>query len=155
MSGDPAEVAFDGELFDPASVMAAAHGLARSLRVWVKPDGRGGTLARVSPPEGADALRDEAAAQELRRRISVATRPLREYIVTQSLLAAGGERRDTGGSPTPALTPEEEAEVDRLIAEAESEISEKVALFEAAGATEPTWEERERATGDPDTAKAP
>lgn len=152
---DTAELEFDGKTYHPDAVMAAAHALARSLRVWLKADGKGGTLARVSPPEGADALRDEAAAQELRRRIAVDTRPLREYIVTQSLLAAGGERQAPAGVPAPALTPEEEAEVDRLIAEAEKEISEKVSRFEAAGEPEPTWEDRERAAGDAAPRKAP
>lgn len=152
---DCAEVTFDGAVFHPDAVLAAAHALARNLRVWLKSDGRGGTLARVSPADGADALRDEAAAQELRRRISTQTRPLREYIVTQSLLAAGGERQAPGGTAGPALTPEEEAEVDRLIAEAEKEISEKVSKFEAAGEPEPTWEERNGAPDGPARNPAP
>lgn len=152
---DTAELRFDGTLYHPESVLAAAHVLARRLRVSLKPDGKGGTLARVSPPEGAPALEDEAAAQELRRRVAADTRPLREYIVTQALLSAGGERRAPGAEGAPALTPEEEAEVDRLIAEAEKEISEKVARFEAAGDPASTWEERNRAAGGPDPGKAP
>ena len=152
---DTAELEFDGSLYKPDSVLAAAHALARRLRVWLKPDGRGGTLALVSPADGADALRDEAAAQELRRRIAVETRPLREYIVTQALLAAGGERQAPAGTAPAPLSPEEEAEVDRLIAEAEKEIAEKVSRFEAAGEPEPTWEERPRAPGDPDRDQAP
>ncbi|TBR25581.1 hypothetical protein EPO15_01940 [bacterium] len=152
---DAAELEFDGALFHPDAVLAAAHALARRLRVSLKPDGRGGTLARVSPPEGADALLDEAAAQELRRRIAVETRPLREYIVTQSLLSAGGERTGAPAASSPALSPEEEAEVDRLIAEAEKEIAEKVSRFEAAGEPEPTWEERARAADGPAENPAP
>ena len=80
---------FDGAVFHPDAVLAAAHVLARTLEVSLEADGRGGTRAHVSPPDGAPALRDEAAAQELRRRVAAANRPLREYIVTRSLLSAG------------------------------------------------------------------
>lgn len=120
-----ARVAFDGAVFHPESVLAAAHVLARTLDVVLEADGRGGTLARVSPPEGEAALRDEAAAQELRRRVAAANRPLREYIVTRSLLSAG--------SPAPVPVPQDQRELERLVVEAERRIAEKAARFAQEG----------------------
>ncbi|MBI3297199.1 MAG: hypothetical protein HYZ75_03480 [Elusimicrobia bacterium] len=130
-------VALDSEIYHPDAVLGAAHVLARRMRVWLRPDGRGGTQARLANAEGGrlkaatlEALfLDEAAAQELRRRSGAANRALREYIVTQALLSAGRERRDL----PPALSPEEDAEVDRLIAEVEGELAAKAAGFDADG----------------------
>ena len=128
------ELVFDGSVYHPDSVLAAAHVLARGLRAWLKPDGHGGTVARLAPTGGGglapllDAFRDEAAAQELRRRVAEANRGLREYVVTQALLAAAEPFR--AGA---ALSPEDDAEVDRLIAAVEREIAEKAARFEEDG----------------------
>lgn len=116
-----AQMSFDGAVFHPDSVLAAVHVLARRLTVTLEADGRGGTLARVAPAEGAAALRDEAAAQELRRRIAAGNRTLREYIVTRSLLSAGTQ---TGA---PAL--QDVGELDGLLTEVEREIAEKIAHF--------------------------
>lgn len=116
---------FDGAVFHPDAVLAAAHVMARTLEVSLEADGRGGTRARVSPPDGAPALRDEAAAQELRRRVAAANRPLREYIVTRSLLSAG--------SPTPVPVPHDQRELERLVVEAERRIAEKAARFAQEG----------------------
>lgn len=144
----PVGVALDAAVYHPDSVLGAAHVLARRMRVWLRSDGRGGTRARLANADGGSlkpaALEamflDEAAAQELRRRAAVANRTLREFIVTQALLSAGGERK---GPPAP-LSPEEDAEVDRLIAEVEREIAAKASAFDARA--EPTWEE---GRGDP------
>lgn len=152
---DSAEVAFDGKLFHPDSVLAAAHVLARNLRIELADDGEGGTLAYVSPASGADTLRDEAAAQELRRRIAVETRPLRQFIVTQSLLAAGGERQASAAALSPAPNPVQISEIDRLIDEAEKEIEKKVSVFEAAGNSNPAGEDGGRIHSDPNKGKAP
>lgn len=116
-----AEVHFDGTVFHPDSVLAAAHVLARRMTVTLEPDGRGGTLARVAPAEGAAALRDEAAAQELRRRIAAGNRTLREYVVTRSLLSAG--------APPCPPAPQDAGELDGLLAEVERDIAEKSARF--------------------------
>lgn len=123
-----AKVPFDGAVYHPDSVLAAAHVLARRLTVTLEPDGRGGTLARVSPAEGAAALRDEAAAQELRRRIAAGNRTLREYIVTRSLLSAGAPACPPPRRPgLPA--PQDAGDLDRLLAEVERDIAEKSARF--------------------------
>lgn len=145
--GSTMTLEFEAAVFHPDSVLSAAHVLARSMRVWLAPDGRGGTTARLAPADGAppegmaDRFRDEVAAQELRRRVSAANRGLREYIVTQALLSAGGERAGGAGSGGPALSPEEDAEIDRLIAEVEKDIESKAAQFEAGGDVGRTWEE--------------
>lgn len=136
---DSAWVAFDGAVYHPDSVLAAAHVLARTLDVVLEADGRGGTRARVSPPGGEAALRDEAAAQELRRRVAAANRPLREYIVTRSLLSAG--------SPAPVPVPQDQRELERLVVEAERRIAEKAARFAQEG-------DRERPR-DADPGRAP
>ena len=121
-----ASVPFDGAVYHPDSVLAAAHVLARRFTVTLKPDGRGGPLAAVEPAAGVDVLRDEAAAQELRRRIAAANRTLREYVVTRSLLSAGGS----------VPVPEERGDLEGLIAEAERQIAEKAARFEQEGELE-------------------
>ena len=153
------EFVLDAGVFHPDSVLAAAHVMTRSMRVWLKPEGKKGTVVRVGPREGgaADAeleslFREEAAAQELRRRVSAANKGLREYVVTQALLSAAGERPEANG---PALSKEEDAEIDRLISEVEAEIAEKAARFDPAP-TGTTWEESGgRSPEGPESGKAP
>ncbi|TPW21024.1 MAG: hypothetical protein FD126_1098 [Elusimicrobia bacterium] len=120
-----AQIVFDAELYQADSVLAAAQVLARRLAVVIKPDGRGGLVARVRPSEGAEALLEEAGAQELRRRVAAANRTLREYVVTRSLLSAGG--------PAVAPVPEDRRELERLVLEAERSIAQKAARFEEEG----------------------
>lgn len=138
------EFILDGGVFHADSVLAAAHVMARRLRVWLKPDGKGGTVVRAALREGEDGagdpeslFREEAAAQELRRRVSAANKGLREYVVTQALLAAAGERPEAHAG---VLSKEEDAEIDRLISEVEAEIEAKAARFDP-GAAGKTWEE--------------
>lgn len=130
-------LSLDGAVYHPDAVLAAAHVLARRLRVWLRSDGRGGTRASLAAAVGApfDAAAaealflDEAAAQELRRRAAAANAGLREYVVTQALLAAGP---DPQGAPAPP-PPGGDAELERLIAEAERELEDKAARFAQEG----------------------
>ena len=111
---EPAErtLSFDPAATHPDALAAAAHVFAGRAEVWL---GEDEVTLRVADAAALDALAAEFLAevnsQELRRRIAAATRPLREYIITQALLAAAGERAaapSTPSSSTPAAKPDPE-----------------------------------------------
>lgn len=92
---------FDPAAYHPDALAAAAHLFAGRAEVWL---GEDEVTLRVSDPAALDALAAEFLAevnvQELRRRIAAANRTLREYIITQALLSAAGERTSSPATPT-------------------------------------------------------
>lgn len=92
---------FDPAAYHPDALAAAAHLFAGRAEVWL---GEDEVTLRVADPAALDALAAEflaeANTQELRRRIAAANRTLREYIITQALLAAAGERASSPATPT-------------------------------------------------------
>lgn len=103
---------FDPAAYHPDALAAAAHLFAGRAEVWL---GEDEVTLRVADAASLDALAAEFLAevnsQELRRRIAAANKPLREYIITQALLAAAGERATAPSgpsSPAPASKPDPE-----------------------------------------------
>lgn len=115
---------------DEEAVLAAAHAFSDRAEVWTT-DGGVELEAKEGAAADAEALdrlasefREELVAQELRRRIAASNRSVREYLITQALLAAANEQ---GQQPAEAqlgnLTGDQEDEIARLIQEAEQELS--------------------------------
>lgn len=109
-------LSFDAEAYHADSLAAAAHLFAGRAEVWL-----GEHEVTLRAKEGSDlgALAAEFLAEvnssELRRRISAANRPLREYIITQALLSASGERpapQAVPASPSPSAPAPEGGEGD-------------------------------------------
>ncbi|MFH1724376.1 MAG: hypothetical protein ABII00_07120 [Elusimicrobiota bacterium] len=131
----------DAAVYHPDSVLRAAHVMAGKLRIRIGPMKSGVSHVVLEAVEAsgavalsalADDFLDEAAAQELRRRVAADNRTVREYIITLALLSASGERPLAAEKPpateraaSPRLSQEEEAEIDRLIEEAEREIKQR------------------------------
>lgn len=127
------------------TVRYAAHSLGGSAYVLLKPLPGGRVLAEFSPKPGAPsglpalfraALKDEA----LRERVAEQNRELREFMLLKALTwrPRPPDREDSG------LTPQQEKELNDLIAQIEGEIK-----AEAAGAKQgdplgitATWEEK-------------
>lgn len=99
--GSERTLEFDPAATHPDALAAAAHVFAGRAEVWL---GEDEVTLRVADTASLDALAAEFLAevnsQELRRRIAAANKPLREYIITQALLAAAGER--AAGPPGPS-----------------------------------------------------
>ena len=121
----------DAATYHPDSVLEAAHVLAARARVWLRKVPRGTEAlvearGSVSSPGLGEEFLDEVSAQELRRRIAERNRPIREYIVTQALLAASGPAHSGASRENAPLSAADEEEIDRLIREAEKEIEGKI-----------------------------
>lgn len=119
-----AVVKVEGGSVHEESLMMAAHVLSRAAEVWL---GEGEVELKPKAGQDLEALAaefaEEVLAQELRRRVAAANRSVRDYIVTQALLSAAGQ----GSAPPPEqqmgnLSADQEEEIQRLIAEAESEL---------------------------------
>jgi His-Xaa-Ser system protein HxsD len=110
---------------------------------------RGKTLLTLRPKAAGTTLEDlekvfsaEYETQKVRWAIFKNNAPIREYLVQQALLQAQGKAPEPA-PPSDELTPDQRAEIDRLIAEVEEELK-------ALGPGKPadpkgisaTWEER-------------
>lgn len=87
-----------------------------------------------------DAFVTELLNQALRQRLVAANRSIMEHVITRALVSAQAEPPE--GAPE-ALTADQQAEIDKLIAEAEAEIA---TLSKRKGGADPlgitkTWEE--------------
>lgn len=140
--------------YDLDAVRYAAHAVSGAAYVFISPAGRGTVAVKFTfkpraagggPADAAKLLqsrfREELADEKLRAAIADANRGLREFMILKALSyeeppAPGGE--DSG------LTPEQEKELDALIAQVESEIKKEssgTAAADPLGITR-TWEER-------------
>ncbi|MFH1724833.1 MAG: hypothetical protein ABII00_09450 [Elusimicrobiota bacterium] len=121
-------VTLDPGAIHPDAVLGAAQVLTRKAEVWVRKNGLTLRPKKRSSRRALEALAEEfseeAIAQELRRRIAADNRSVREFIITQALLAAAGER---GERPDPARSAgpsgNEQNEIQELIREAEWELN--------------------------------
>lgn len=126
------------------SVRYAAHSLGGSAYALLKPS-PGGVLVELSPKKGSAAalpglLRAALEDERLRERVAADNRELREFMLLKALTwrPRPPEKDDAG------LTPQQEKELNDLIAQIEGEIK-----AEAAGAASAdplgitsTWEEK-------------
>lgn len=131
-----------------AVVQGAAHLLAD--RAWAVIERRRGGLAVTLSPKDECGAAELAALgalfnqlvsnQALRQRLADGNREILEYIVSHALVPAAPQ--PDSEHPAAPLTPQQQTEIDRLILEADTEISE----LKKRGAEDPlgirkTWEE--------------
>jgi hypothetical protein len=134
--------------YDLDAVRYAAHASSGAAHVFIRLDGPGAVVAEFTPKGRtagkavAAAFRAELAEEKLRVAIYAANRELRDFMILKAL-----SKEDT---PPPApqddsgLTPEQEKELDALIAQVESEIKQEAAAGTAGdplGITR-TWEDK-------------
>ncbi|MFA6434580.1 MAG: hypothetical protein WCW52_07790 [Elusimicrobiales bacterium] len=137
----------------PDTIRYAAYAVSGEAYVFIKPEA-GGTAVEFTPKSGnrgtesgtAKALlkrfQEELEDEKLRAAISDANLPLREFMILKALsytAPPGGVRRDDSG-----LTPEQEKELNALIAQVEREIRKESAgrrTKDPLGLTR-TWEEK-------------
>jgi len=87
---------------DEEAVLAAAHAFAGRAEVWTTDGGveleaqEGSGLDAAGLESLAEEFNEELVAQELRRRIAASNRSVREYLITQALLAAANEQGQHG-----------------------------------------------------------
>ena len=129
-------------------ILQAAHAFARDVVVRLERSGRG-VLLRLAPKKGLEeppqreAFREnferELSTQAVRCGIAEANRPVLEHVVSLALRPSAAPQ----AAPAPGdLTPEQRAEIDRLIAEVEAELrAEDKAQKDPLGITA-TWEEK-------------
>jgi His-Xaa-Ser system protein HxsD len=128
---DQQRVSFEvGDAIDEEAVLAAAHAFSSRVEVWETDDGveleaKGDSkLDEAGLRALAAEFSEELVAQELRRRIAAENRSVREYLITQALLAAANEQgRQPADSQLGNLSGDQEDEIQRLIQEAEEELS--------------------------------
>lgn len=128
------------------AVRYAAYAVSDAAYVFIAPAGKGAAVLELTPKAAAPApglarrFAEELKDEELRARIFDANRELREFMILKALSgeqAAAAQPEDSG------LTPEQEKELDALIAQVESEIKKE----SAGGGKDPlgltsTWEEK-------------
>ena len=133
---------------DLDAVRYAAHAVSDAAHVFIKP-GYGGAVALEFSPKSAPAakglaprFREELKDEKIRAAIFDSNRELREFMILKALAyeetPAAAQKEDSG------LTPEQESELDALIAQVESEIKKESAGTKAKdplGITR-TWEEK-------------
>ncbi|MBI4352228.1 MAG: hypothetical protein HY550_12400 [Elusimicrobia bacterium] len=129
------------------SVRYAAHSLGGLAYALIKPLPGGRVLVDLSPRPGsgaaaglAERFRRELEDEKLRERVSSANRELREFLLLKALnyRPKPPEKDDSG------LTPQQEKELNDLIAQIEGEIKAETAKGASAdplGITS-TWEEK-------------
>ncbi len=89
-----------------------------------------------------DAFLNELLNQALRQKLVASNRSIMEHVITRALVSATAEPETPQAAPD-ALTADQQAEIDKLIAEAEAEIA---SLAKRKGNADPlgitkTWEE--------------
>ena len=106
---------------------------AKMLNVTLRPKGARGAADLAALKR---AFEDEVAAQRVRWAVARSNRPVREYVAENALaLAQEFAARASSAPGEPAaeqLTPEQRSEIERLIAEVETEISQMNAKKEHA-----------------------
>ncbi len=130
-------------------VRYAAYAVSDAAHVFIKPASKGAVALELSPKRLSVAktlpgrFREELKDEKLRAAIFDANRELREFMILKALSyddkTAAAQKEDSG------LTPEQESELDALIAQVESEIKKESAG--KTGAKDPlgitrTWEEK-------------
>lgn len=130
------------------AVRYAAHAVSGAAHVLIKQSGPHAVVVRFSPTGSlsaksiAGAFRSELADEKVRAAIHDANRELRDFMILKALSgkeAPAPARQDDSG-----LTPEQEKELDALIAQVESEIKRETSAGAAAdplGITR-TWEDK-------------
>jgi len=126
----------------------AAHAVSDAAYVFIKPAGKGAVALEFSPknkPAAKDLLprfKEELKDEKIRAAIFDANRDLREFMILKALsyedTPSAAQKEDSG------LTPEQESELDALIAQVESEIKKESAGNkdkDPLGITR-TWEEK-------------
>ncbi len=99
-------------------------GAAGALRVTLRPKGARGAAELAALKTSFE---DELAAQRLRWAVARNNAPVREYVAENAIALAGEFAARAQAAPEPAaeqLTDDQRAEIERLIAEVETEISE-------------------------------
>lgn len=124
---------------------------AKSLRVTLTPKGPRGAKAVAAL---RDAFLAEFESQKVRWAIAVANKPIREYLVENAVALAQGRAEPAPAAPAAAeeLTADQRAEIERLIAEVETEIREMndgQALPDPKGVS-PSWEARQASADGPE-----
>ena len=124
---DSKEAGFDvsPELYSEESLALAARVFERQADAYVETKGKALRVTLEAkkrlPKEGLDRLAreflNEALNQEMRRLVGAANKNLAALLVTQALYSARGEEK-----APPPLTPEQEKEASRLMAEAQAEV---------------------------------
>lgn len=134
--------------FNLDAVRYAAHAVSGAAHVLIKRSGPSGAIVEFSPTGTvpgkniAARFRAELADEKLRASIHDANRELRDFMILKALskdAPAPAARQDDSG-----LTPEQEKELDALIAQVESEIKRETssgAAGDPLGITK-TWEDK-------------
>ena len=124
-NGKTVSVSVDLGVFGLDIVRYAAHAVSGSAHVLIKRNGSREAVVEFSPTRPlsggvAAAFRSELADEKVRAAIHDANRELRDFMILKALskeAAPPQARQDDSG-----LTPEQEKELDALIAQVESEI---------------------------------
>lgn len=129
------------------AVRYAAHSLGGAAFAWLKPLPGGQVLVELSPKPGCrlpaglnKAFLSELEDERLREKVASENRELREFMLLKALnyRPAPPQKDDSG------LTPQQEKELNDLIAQIETEIKEEAAGAKSAdplGITS-TWEDK-------------
>jgi len=130
------------------TVRYAAHAASSAARVFIRTSGRDAAVAEFEPTgklpgaKIAAAFKAELEDEKLRASVYEANRELRDFMILKALAASEAAQKlpqDDSG-----LTPEQEKELDALIAQVESEIKQEAAAGASAdplGITK-TWEDK-------------
>lgn len=130
------------------AVRYAAHAVSDAAYVFIRPAGKSAVAVEFTPRNASAAkvlparFREELKDEKLRAAIFDSNRDLREFMILKALAyeetSAEARQEDSG------LTPEQESELDALIAQVESEIKKESAggkSKDPLGITR-TWEEK-------------
>ena len=142
------EVSVSLKKYSLEAVRYAAHAASSAARVFIRTSGRDAAVVEFEPTgklpgaKMAAAFKAELEDEALRASVYEANRELRDFMILKALSAseaAQKPRQDDSG-----LTPEQEKELDALIAQVESEIKQEAAAGASAdplGITK-TWEDK-------------
>ena len=147
-NGKVVSVSVDLKDFDLDAVRYAAHAVSGAAHVLIKRNGPREAVVEFSPTgkisgKGvAAAFRSELADEKVRASIHAANRELRDFMILKALSKDAAP--EPAGQDDSGLSPEQEKELDALIAQVESEIKRESASGVAAdplGITK-TWEDK-------------
>lgn len=130
------------------AVRYAAYAVSDAAYVFVRSAGKGAVTVEFTPKNGSPAkdlsrrFQEELADEKIRAAIFDSNRDLREFMILKAL--AYEETPAAAKSDDSGLTPEQESELDALIAQVESEIKKESTggkTKDPLGITR-TWEEK-------------